>query len=164
MAAQSGPSVDPVCHAPAFTGAGSGQDPLANACYHQARAPRAKELLTRALALDPKYPLDSVMANLSWVEFMLGNHDAAIDWGQKAMAADPAWYARYTTLATAYAIKGDRDKAAAAAAAAFKADPRNTISGVSQWLEFPLVPVHPAYRAWALQHLVPAMRLAGFPP
>lgn len=137
---------------------------LANAYYHQAEAQRAHELLMRALALDPKYPLDSVLANLSWVEFMLGNCDAAIEWALKAQAANPTWYARYTTLATAYAVKGERDKAAAAAAAAFKANARNTISGTATMLDFPLVPVHPAYRTWALQHLIPAMQLAGFPP
>ena len=136
---------------------------LANAYYHQVEPKRAHELLTRALALDPKYPLDSVVANLSWVEFMLGNYDAAIVWGLKAQAANPTWYARYMTLATAYAMKGDREKAAAAAAAAFKANPHNTISATTYMLDFPLVPVHPAYRTWALQHLVPAMKLAGFP-
>jgi TolB-like protein/class 3 adenylate cyclase len=136
---------------------------LANAYYHQAEPKRAEELLTRALALDPKYPLDSVAANLSWVEFMLGNSDGAIEWGLKAQAANPTWYARYTTLATAYAMKGDHAKAAAAAAAAFEANRGNTISGATYMLDFPLVPVHPAYRTWALQHVIPAMRLAGFP-
>jgi TolB-like protein/thioredoxin-like negative regulator of GroEL len=136
---------------------------LANAYYNQGEPKRALELLTQAMALDPKYPLDSVVANLSWVEFMLGNHDAAIEWGLKAKAANPTWYARYTTLATAYAMKGDREKATAAAATAFKANSRNTISGTTILLDFPLIPVHPAYRTWALQHLVPAMKLAGFP-
>lgn len=136
---------------------------LANAYYHRVEPRRAQELLTRALALDPKVPLDSLVANLSWVEFMLGNYDAAIEWGLKAQAANPTWYARYTTLATAYAMKGERDKAAAAAAAAFKANSHNTISGTAVMLDFPLVPVHPSYRAWALEHLIPAMKLAGFP-
>jgi tetratricopeptide (TPR) repeat protein len=136
---------------------------LANAYYHQVEPKRAQELLSRALALDPKYPLDSVVANLSWVEFMLGNYGAAIEWGLKAQAANPTWYARYSTLATAYAMKGDHDRAAAAAAAAFKANSRNTISGTVMMLDFPLIPVHPAYRTWALQQLIPAMKLAGFP-
>ena len=117
----------------------------------------------RALALDPKWPLDSVLANLSWVEFMLGDYDAAIEWGLKAQAANPTWYARYTTLAAAYAMKGDRDKASAAAAAAFKADPHNTISGVTTMLDFSLVPIHPAYRTWSVEHGIPALKLAGFP-
>jgi adenylate cyclase len=136
---------------------------LANAYLDQAEPKLALDLLTRALALDPKYPLDSMLANLSWVEFMLEDYDAAIEWGLKAQAANPTWYARYTTLAAAYAMKGDREKAAAAAAATFKANSRATTSGTTIMLDFPLVPVHPAYRTWALQHLVPAMKLAGFP-
>jgi len=31
-------------------------------------------------------------------------------------------------------------------------------------LDEPLVPVHPAYRTWALQQVIPVMRSAGFPP
>lgn len=136
---------------------------LANAYLSQAEPKRALELLTRALALDPKYPLDSMLANLSSAEFMLEDYDAAIEWGLKARAANPTWYARYTTLAVAYAMKGEREKATAAAEAAFKANSGNTVSGITMFLKFPLVPVHPAYRTWALEHLIPAMKLAGFP-
>ena len=96
---------------------------------------------------------------------MLGDYDAAIEWGLKAQAANPTWYARYPILAAAYAMKGDHEKkAAAAAAAAFEADRgNNTISGTTYMLDFPLVPIRPAFRTLLLQHLIPAMRLAGLP-
>jgi len=136
---------------------------LANAYYLRAEPKPALALLQQALALDPRRPPDSLLINLSFVAFMLGDNDAAIEWGLKAQAANPSWYARYTTLAMAYASKGEPAKARAAAAAAFQASPVNTVSGVAHNLDFPLIPVHPAYRAWALGHVIPAMRLAGFP-
>ncbi len=136
---------------------------LANAYLYQAEPKRALELLMQALALDPKYPLDTMLANLAFAEFMLEDYNAAIEWGLKAQAANPTWYARHPILAVAYAMKGERAKATAAAEAAFKADSRITISGITMELQFPIFPVHPAYRTWALEHLIPAMKLAGFP-
>lgn len=56
---------------------------LANSLYYRAQPQRALVLLQQALALDPKNPRDGLMINMSWVEFMLGDYDAAIAWARK---------------------------------------------------------------------------------
>jgi len=136
---------------------------LAGAYYWQAQPEPALELLARALALDPPHPTDELMLQLARTHFMLAHYDAAIEWGERARASNPSFHTRYATLAAAYAMKGDRDKAAAAAVATFNADPGQTMSAATYRLDFPLVPLHPAYKAWAKQYAVPAMRAAGFP-
>ena len=136
---------------------------LANALYWQAQPTRALTLLQQALALDPKNPRDLLLINLSFVEYMLGHYDAAIDWGLKFREINPTYNASDTTLATAYALKGYRERAKAAVEQALKADPTLSISGVVRSLNDPANHVHPAFRTWALETDVPAMRLAGFP-
>jgi len=137
---------------------------LANAYYLQADAKAAHELLEQALALDPRHPTDDLIANLTWVEYMRGDYRAAIEWGERGLAANPGWFVRFSTLALAYAQNGEHDKATVAASAAFKANPGRTVSEEQRLLDEPLVPVHPAYRTWALQQVIPVMRSAGFPP
>ena len=120
-------------------------------------------LLQQALALDPKNPRDLLLKNLSWVEYMLGDYDSAIDWALKFRQKNPTFLAGDTTLATAYALKGERERAKAAVEQALKANPKLTISSVVRSLKDPADRTHPAFRTWALETDVPAMRLAGFP-
>ena len=136
---------------------------LANVLYWRAQPQRALPLLQRALALDPKNPRDLLLINLSWVEYMLGHYDASIAWWLKFRENNPIYQAGDTTLATAYALKGDRERAKAAVEQALKADPSLTISGVVRSLNNPANHFHPDFRTWALENDVPAMQLAGFP-
>ena len=136
---------------------------LANALYWRAEPQRAMVLLQQALALDPKNPRDLLLKNLSWVEYMLGDYDSAIDWALKFRQKNPTFLAGDTTLATAYALKGERERAKAAVEQALKANPKLTISNVVRSLKDPADNTHPAFRTWALETDVPAMRLAGFP-
>jgi len=119
-------------------------------------------LLQQALALDPKSPSDVLLINLSWVEFMLGNYDRAIAWSLKFRESNPTFNPGDTTLAVAYAMKGDRERARAAMEVALKGDPANTISASIKYSDESNY-ADPAHRTWFLQTYVPAMRLAGFP-
>lgn len=136
---------------------------LANVLYWRAQPQRALTLLQQALALDPKNPRDVLLLNLSWVEYMLGHYDSAIAWSLKFREINPTFKASDTTLATAYALKGDRERAKAAVEQSLKAEPTLTISGAVRSLNDPANHVHPDYRTWALATDVPAMQLAGFP-
>lgn len=136
---------------------------LANLLHYRVQPQRALALLQKALALDPKNPRDLLLLNLSWVEFMLGDYDAAIAWALKFRESNPTFRPGESTLAVAYAMKGDRERARAAMEASIKADPTNTVSANVRNIEDPANHVNPAYRAWFLQTYVPAMRLAGYP-
>lgn len=138
---------------------------LANLLYWRAEPQRALVLLKQALALDPKSPRDVLLLNLSWVEFMLGDYDSAIAWALRFRELNPTFRPSdtNTTLAVAYAMKGERERARAAMEASLKANPKNTISAYVSMMEDPANRFPPAYRTWALQTYVPALRLAGFP-
>jgi len=129
--------------------------------YERAEPKPAKALLEKALALDPKSPPASTLFLLSEVEFMLGHYDAAIDWGLQAAAANPHVAARDPFLAMAYALKGDRARAASAVAGVLKASPQFSIH--ENFLFSNGDPEHPAFAEYRRKVIDPALRLAGFP-
>jgi len=92
---------------------------------------------------------------------MLGHYDAAIDWGLQAAAANPHVAARDPFLAMAYALKGDRARAASAVAGVLKASPQFSIH--ENFLFSNGDPEHPAFAEYRRKVIDPALRLAGFP-
>jgi adenylate cyclase len=121
---------------------------------------QAVDLLTRAIRLDPRQVHELVLGNMGMAQFMLGDDDAAIAWLQKSLDANPALTASHAFIAMAYARKGDRARAQAAAAALRQVDPQFTLARLDtrRVEQFP-----PAYRRFWETRLVPAWRLAGLP-
>lgn len=130
--------------------------------YYRGDGQRSLALAKLTLALDPKHPSLEVLNNLAASAFMVGDYDATIRFGLKAQVARPS-AGLSTTLAAAYALKGEREKATEAVAAALKDFPELKLSSAIRRYEDPSENFAPAYRKWALEQKVPAMRLAGFP-
>ena len=88
---------------------------LALSYYYAGDPEKAITLLKQGFAL---YPKDNGIAfgNLSRCYLMLGDNDAAIAWGLKALDADNPIVAMYAILAMAYSNKGDTANAAIHAA------------------------------------------------
>jgi tetratricopeptide (TPR) repeat protein len=76
-------------------------------------------LQEQALRLSPRDPLVSGMYNRIGAAHLFQSHtDEAIVWLQKARDANPALAAPHALLASAYALKGETEAAAAELAAA----------------------------------------------
>lgn len=133
---------------------------LANVYVLRGEPLRAIEVLNRALALRQTDPRDETWSNLAVAQLMLGNNDAAITSALNAKAANPMNGDPY--LAMAYALKGDRVKATAAAADLLSIDPKFKSSS---WLQQvpPEVTMPSAYLAYERRVFKPALRLAGLP-
>jgi len=64
---------------------------LASELVMRAEPQRALDLLLKAQALDPKHISDGLAIVRAQVEFMLGHHDAAIEWRLRARAINPGF-------------------------------------------------------------------------
>ena len=112
---------------------------------------QAKLDIERAILLSPHDPALAWFRNLSAdAELGLGNIDAALDAGRKAIDGGwRSWYS-YLNLATASAVKGDLDEAKSALAEARRLNPKLSIKFLSE-------------RKPVLQPWFDALRKAGLP-
>jgi len=132
---------------------------LASALLDGGEAQRAIELLNQAISLNPKHPLDVMLLNMSHAYFMLGDNDAAIDWGLKATEISPANAFIHALLAVAYAAKGEDAKARSAVADLRRVSPQ--FKFLEEIKPKPSSPA--AYKEYFQNKLLPAARLAGVP-
>jgi adenylate cyclase len=118
---------------------------------------RAQVHLLKALALDPKHPIDQLGFNMGWSSFILGDDDASIAWFQKTVTANPTYFDAHGWMAMAYTRKGNIAKAQEAAEALKKADPK----GSFQTRRRPMSSAPPAYRKFYDEVYLPVGRKAG---
>ncbi len=121
---------------------------------------RAVELLTQAIALDPRHPADMVLVNMGAAHFMLGDDAAAVDWSLKAAASAPALPLPYVYLALAYTQMGDETRAQTALAALHQVDPQFSADNLGP----PQALSPPAYREFWEKRLMPAASKLGLAP
>jgi len=113
--------------------------------------------LLKALALDPKHPIDQLGFNMGLSSFILGDDDASIAWFQKTVTANPTYFDAYGWMAMAYTRKGDMAKAKEFAEALKKADPK----GSFQTRRRPMASAPPAYRKFYDEVYLPVAKKAG---
>jgi adenylate cyclase len=129
--------------------------------YYDAGEPkRVLELLDQAAELHHKTRRHLWTVGLKGnTYFMLGDDDKAIEWTLKAMSDKPESPFGYAMLAMAYARKGDKAKAQAAADNLRRVAPNFTLSELE-----PPQPSYPeASKEFWNKRLIPAWRLAGLP-
>jgi adenylate cyclase len=128
-------------------------------CLIAGEPERVIGLLTQAINLNPKHPNEFALVIMGVAYFWLGDNDAAIEWLQKALEANPGFGYTYAYLAMAYALKGEDAKARAAAADLRRVDPNRTLSAYRK--ESALRPA--AFQEWFEGKVVPSWRKAGLP-
>jgi TolB-like protein len=132
---------------------------LASALLIGGEAPRAIELLTQAISLNPRHPPDVTLLNMSHAYFMSGDNDAAIEWGLKATEISPANPFIHALLAVAYGAKGEDAKARSAVADLHRVSPQ--FKFLEDTKPKPSSPA--AYKEYFQNKLLPAARKAGVP-
>jgi adenylate cyclase len=132
---------------------------LAETYLDAAEPQRAIELINRATDMDPKSHRYWPAADMAYSHFMLGENDAAIEWGLKAQEKNPNYPFSYAVLAMAYAQMGDQAKARAAVADLRRADPGFKL----ERLDRPQSSYPDSAKEFWDKKLVPAWRLAGLP-
>jgi len=132
---------------------------VARALLYLGEPQRSMEFLTQAINLDPKHANEMTLINLCRADFMLGNNDAAIESCLKSLEKNPDIGFTYGLLAMAYALKGEDDKARAAATEFRRLEPNET---VSSWRK-DLASTPAVTKEWFESKVVPAARKAGLP-
>lgn len=118
---------------------------------------KARELLLKGIALDPKHPIDQFAFNLGWVSFLLGDDDASIAYFKKVVENNSTFFDAHGWIAMAYARKGDMAKAKEAADALMKVDPKRSF----QTRRHPTPSAPPAYKQFYDEVYLPMGRKAG---
>jgi tetratricopeptide (TPR) repeat protein len=113
------------------------------------------EILLRALELDTRHPYDAVLNNLSIVCLRLGRADEAIAYARRVQDIKPGTDID-DTLAMAYALKGDDEKAREAANAWRRRNPGGNVGQPEAWAS-------DAYKKAWLAFYPPLWRKAGLP-
>ena len=113
------------------------------------------EILLRALQLDARHPYDAVLNNLSIVCLKLGRADEAIAYARRVQDIRPGTDID-DTLAMAYALKGDDEKAREAANAWRRRNPGGSLGQPEAWAS-------DAYKKSWLAFYPPLWRKAGLP-
>jgi len=133
---------------------------LAVQLFYGGEPRRSINLLTQAIDLDPRHPSGETLHGMCRAYFMLGDNDAAIEWGLRTLENNPIWpHATYAYLAMAYAAKGEDTNARAAAAEALRLDSNDELSE----MDTPASSYPAAYKKFYEDRLVPAWRKAGLP-
>jgi tetratricopeptide (TPR) repeat protein len=133
---------------------------LAVQLFYGGEPRRSIDLLTQAIDLDPRHPSGETLHGMCRAYFMLGDNDAAIEWGLRTLENNPIWpYGTYAYLAMAYAAKGEDTNARAAAAEALRLDSNDELSE----MDTPESSYPAAYKKFYEDRLVPAWRKAGLP-
>ena len=118
---------------------------------------RARDLLLKGVALDPKHPIDQLPFNLGWVSFLMGDDDACIAYFKKVIESNPTFFDAHGWIAMAYARKGDMAKSKEAADALLKVDPKLSF----QTRRKPMPSAPPAYKKFYDEVYLPIGRKAG---
>ena len=117
----------------------------------------AIQLLEEAMSQDPKRPVDQILFNLGWANFMRGDYDVSIDWYQKTIEANTTYIDAYGWIAMSYAIKGDMEKSQAFLAKLKNADPKGSFVTRRK----PMSSSPDAYKTFYNEKYLPAARKAG---
>ncbi|MES2047940.1 MAG: tetratricopeptide repeat protein [Pseudomonadota bacterium] len=120
---------------------------------------RAIELLTQAINLDPKHPVEVIFSNMARAHLMLDDNDAALAWCLKGTAAHPANPECYAILAMVYAAEGDARKLDAALGDLRRVAPRFKVSQKRK----PQASSPAAYKTYYETKFLPMWRKAGLP-
>ncbi|MDO8943439.1 MAG: hypothetical protein Q7U75_09665, partial [Desulfobacterales bacterium] len=118
---------------------------------------RARELLLKGIALDPKHPIDQLPFNLGWTSFLLRDDEASIAYFKKVVENNPTFFDAYGWIAMAYARKGDMARSKEAADALMKVDPKRSF----QTRRHPMPSAPPAYKQFYDEIYLPLGRKAG---
>jgi adenylate cyclase len=118
---------------------------------------RARDVLLKGLALDPKHPIDQMPFNLGWVSFLLGDDDACIAYFKRVIESNPTFFDAYGWTAMAYARKGDMAKSREALDALHKADP----TGSFPTRRRPMASAPPEYKNFYESVYLPVGKKAG---
>ena len=117
-------------------------------------------MVKQGLALYPKGS-DLMLGNLGRAYLMLGDNDAAIEWGLKLADVNPELFINHAYLAMAYSNKGDTTNAAIYAAEYRR---RATVAGSKGIDAEVLSPGTPAaYVKYWNERYVPEWKKAGLP-
>lgn len=118
---------------------------------------RARDLLLKGVALDPKHPIDQLAFNLGWVSFLMGDDDACIAYFRKVVENNPTFFDAHGWIAMAYARKGEMAKSKEAADALLKMDPKRSF----QTRRKPMPSAPPAYKKFYDEVYLPTGKKAG---
>ncbi|MDH3467060.1 MAG: adenylate/guanylate cyclase domain-containing protein [Gammaproteobacteria bacterium] len=118
----------------------------------------AVECLEKTIRLSPNDPwLQFYYAHRGTAEFLLGRYDEAIEWYQKSLQRNPDLPNTLRMLISAYALKGDLEKASHIKAMVLKQNPNYSIEDVTRRVKL-------AYRNTEdFEHTLRGLRLAGVP-
>ena len=82
----------------------------------------------QAIRLSPRDPgIANMYARIGFVHLLQSHIDEAIQWLEKARSANPEWYFVHASLASAYGLKGETERAAAELAEACRLTRRRLI-------------------------------------
>jgi len=84
---------------------------VANTELYQGNYKKAIDLLNQGTALDPKHPNVLLAVSYFRAYFLMGDMDATIEWGQRALDLNQRFSEAHVFLAMAYAQKGNDAKA-----------------------------------------------------
>ena len=84
---------------------------VANKEIYQGNYKKAIDLLNQGTALDPKHPNVLLAVSYFRTYFLMGDMDATIEWGQRALDLNQRFSEAHVFLAMAYALKGNDAKA-----------------------------------------------------
>ena len=120
---------------------------------------KALPLMEQAVSLSPRDPyVSNYLGGISWCYLLLGDDNAAVDWGLKGRSANPNYPPVNVGLAAAYALLGDMKNAHASLADALRLNPHLSIRLLQEWGDSP----DPAYVKLA-QRMYDGLRKAGLP-
>jgi tetratricopeptide (TPR) repeat protein len=121
-------------------------------------------LMERAIRLSPRDPLISICyLQIGLVHLLLSRTDEAILWLEKARPANPARPVIPAWLASAYALKGETERAAVELAEARRLSPDDRYSSLARLRAFLSVGVAPKIRALFEATFFAGLRKAGMP-
>ncbi|HXC38487.1 MAG TPA: hypothetical protein VN667_06030 [Burkholderiales bacterium] len=118
---------------------------------------RARDVLLKGIALDPRHPIDQLPFNLGWVSFMLRDDDASISYFKKTVESNPTFFDAHGWIAMAYARKGDMVRSKEAADALMNVDPKRSF----QTRRRPMPSAPPPYKQFYEEVYLPIGRKAG---
>jgi TolB-like protein len=133
---------------------------LANILAEYGEPGKAIDLWNQRLAINPKGN-PTLFGNLSGAHLMLGDNDAAIKWGLKAVDADTEHTGTYASLAMAYSNKGDAANAAVHAAEYRRRAAADGRKDLGPTVPKPGTPA--AYVKYWNERYVPEWKKAGLP-
>jgi adenylate cyclase len=120
-------------------------------------------LIEHAIRLSPRDPIVGIWYNqIGWLHLVQSRIEEAIPWLERARSAVPAHPYPHAYLASAYALKGETERAAAALAEARRLSGDERFSSIARYKTFHAV-YHPKILALHEDTLFAGLRKAGMP-